>query len=335
MGALQNQKPNLGKTVILRTGQVFRVSKINNIVSKEWQKMRSPQNPRVQLEEMKLKLLKLKEIDREKLKIQRQKFTSVTNFLNGVYPKLGASAPRRLRERAIMDHTTHHLEAAERRLGACERCPSSGGACADDKLGHRPGLQPKWDKGPSGKNELLLVECDRWQEWISRGRLRAAGVEQRLTGFVLKDLRHRVEEETAAAIFDFLAECRSGADPNLVVAGKGSTPVTIGLLRSLLAAVPDIGARYVRCPQQARPLKQHYTDPKRYDHPLTPLLKVGLLVMVETDIYKADWLDSELTDLIYTRYLEHLPTVIATEGNEPHRLAHHYFRTTVPVLLTK
>lgn len=298
--------------------------------------MRSPKNLQSPLEETRRNLLKLKEIDRQRLEAKRQKYTTATHFLNGVYPRLGASAPPRLREKAIMEHTTHHLEAAERRLGACATCPVGGGACADDSVGHRPGLVPVWQKGSErGPIELQLVECSKWPEWNSRCRLRRAGVEPRIEGTALEDLGDRVVKKTASALWEFLHNCRTSEDPNLVVAGKASTLVAVGLLRSLLAAIPDMNARFVRVPKQAKPLKQHYADPERYEHPLNPLLKLELLILVEMSIYKTDWFDDELRDLVYSRYLDNLPTVIATEEEEAQIVASHYFRTTVPACLTK
>lgn len=235
-----------------------------------------------------------------------------------------------------MEHTTHHLEAAERRLGACERCPVGGGACADDTLGHRPGLVPTWQKeSERAPIELQLVECDKWPEWNSRCRLRRAGVEKRIEGTALEDLGDRVVEKTAPSIYEFLQNCRTGEDPNLVVAGKASTLVAVGLLRSMLAAIPDMKAQFIRVPKQAKPLKQHYADPERYEHPLNPLLKLELLIMVETSIFKTDWFDEELCDLVYSRYLDNLPTVLATESDEAQIVATHYFRTTVPACLTQ
>lgn len=161
-----------------------------------------------------------------------------------------------------------------------------------------------------------------------------AGVEPRLASVSLRDVSHRLDKKTGPLIGEFLEGCRQNEEPNLVLAGNGSTEVAIALLRAMLSAMPDLGARYVRAPRLARPLKQHYADPKRYEHPFRELVGVQLLVMVEVSIFKTDWFDEELHELIYARYLENMPTLLATEEEEPSRIGHHYFRASIPVCYT-
>lgn len=252
------------------------------------------------------KILK-KNRDQEALKLRTDIIAhpSPHDFLSARFPVLAEDAPRSVSVESVMAHTVVELADADRRLLACRNCPSGGGACAADRLGHPPGRIPIWQSG-----RLMFSGCARWEEFLMRRRIAQIGVPERLTGAAISDIHKLVGEEHYARFKRFAVECQH-REAWAVFGGALSTLFCVTALRSVIKKRLAITCRFLRAPKLNRPLKMFFSGEEGVKDPLHGCERIDLLFISDLNTKRdPDWFVDVIQELCRTRYLESKATVL-------------------------
>lgn len=214
------------------------------------------------------------------------------------------------------------LEDWEQRLTSCSRCPSGGGACADEDIIPRPGRQPRWD--PCTRH-LLAERCDRWAGYALARLLERIGVPAPLRHARLDGYEPRTEQQKLALGFArrFVENIRRpGPCRGLVFfggSGTGKSHLAVATLATLATVAkfdrPDPRAPWLLFRDVSFLLREarQALDTDERDAPMDQAGTVQVLVLDDLGSSRpSEWASEELTVLAKRRQQLGRPTIVTT-----------------------
>lgn len=156
-------------------------------------------------------------------------------------PHLAAAVPAE----AFGCHPDWELEAADRRIAECARCPSHGGACKDALVPADldSGRVVRWT------DKLVTEKCTRWEEHVLRQRLEGSGVPRLLVGATLANYDPSTEHQREALerVREFVVEVKRDRDRERPHSLYLDGPTGVGKSHLAAAAVRELSLARRRC----------------------------------------------------------------------------------------